>query len=549
MIFLKQSTASQSVLIGPFIDETDGKTAENALTISNTDIRLSKNGGNMVAKNSGGGTFDEAGWYTITLDATDTNTVGRLQISVHESGALPVFLECHVLEEAVYDALFASSAPGYLQPTTSGRTLDVTATGAAGIDWGNVENKTTANDLSATDIQLCDTVTTTTTATSLTNKTGFSLASTGLDAITQSATGMVEIAKAVWDRLLTGGTHNIANSAGRRLRSIQETGAVYGGFIWIDTVNGTAGTTNYENGTSDNPVDSIADANTLSASLGITRFMVAGGSSITFAASQAGDEFHGYDWTLALGGQNVDGAVIAGASVSGICTGADPHFINCEIGNVTAAGGRYGYCGFSGTFTLSGAVTYTLHHCYSMIAGSASPTIDFGAAVGNTSVNCRSYSGGWTIENMGDTGTDTMSLEGNGAVTEGTCTGGNLSLRGNFKKNSITNITVTTDDDTTDIVAILTDTGTTIPATLAALNDVTAAEVVTALLADTTVTADGATSLSTVLEDIHAGTIGKWTLTDAGGGAVTLAFFDNASPAVEQFSFTIAADGQSGTPV
>lgn len=39
-----------------------------------------------------------------------------------------------------------------LMPTTSGRTLDVTATGAAGIDWGNVENKTTTNDLSGTNI-------------------------------------------------------------------------------------------------------------------------------------------------------------------------------------------------------------------------------------------------------------------------------------------------------------------------------------------------------------------------------------------------------------
>lgn len=28
-----------------------------------------------------------------------------------------------------------------LQPTVAGRTLDVTATGAAGIDWGNVENQ------------------------------------------------------------------------------------------------------------------------------------------------------------------------------------------------------------------------------------------------------------------------------------------------------------------------------------------------------------------------------------------------------------------------
>jgi len=49
-----------------------------------------------------------------------------------------------------------------LQPTVASRTLDVTATGAAGIDWGNIENKTTTNDLSATDIQLVDTTTTNT---------------------------------------------------------------------------------------------------------------------------------------------------------------------------------------------------------------------------------------------------------------------------------------------------------------------------------------------------------------------------------------------------
>lgn len=113
MIYLRQSTASQSVLLGPFIDDTDGKTAETGLTIANTDIRLSKNGGNMAAKNSGGGTHDEAGWYTITLDATDTNTVGRLQISVDVAGALPVWMECQVLEESIYDALFAASAAGY----------------------------------------------------------------------------------------------------------------------------------------------------------------------------------------------------------------------------------------------------------------------------------------------------------------------------------------------------------------------------------------------------------------------------------------------------
>lgn len=113
MLYLKQSTASQSVLIGPFVDATDGSTAETALTIDAADIRLSKNGGNIVGKNSGGGTHDEIGYYTITLDATDTDTVGRLQLMVHESGALPVYHEFWVLEETIYDALFAASAAAF----------------------------------------------------------------------------------------------------------------------------------------------------------------------------------------------------------------------------------------------------------------------------------------------------------------------------------------------------------------------------------------------------------------------------------------------------
>lgn len=40
-----------------------------------------------------------------------------------------------------------------LVPTTAGRTLDVTATGAAGIDWGNLENPTTTVGLSGTTVK------------------------------------------------------------------------------------------------------------------------------------------------------------------------------------------------------------------------------------------------------------------------------------------------------------------------------------------------------------------------------------------------------------
>lgn len=47
-----------------------------------------------------------------------------------------------------------------LNDTKIPQTLNLTASGNIGIDWANVENPTTAVDLSGTDIQLCDTVTT-----------------------------------------------------------------------------------------------------------------------------------------------------------------------------------------------------------------------------------------------------------------------------------------------------------------------------------------------------------------------------------------------------
>jgi hypothetical protein len=105
---LKQSTAV-TVKIGPFIDDTDGKTAETGLTLSQADIRLSKNGGDIAQKNeSSAATHDELGIYDCALDTTDTGTLGRLQLWVHEAGALPVWHEFMVLPANVWDSLFGS---------------------------------------------------------------------------------------------------------------------------------------------------------------------------------------------------------------------------------------------------------------------------------------------------------------------------------------------------------------------------------------------------------------------------------------------------------
>ncbi len=117
--YLRQSTAAD-ISIGPFVDATDGATAETALTISQADVRLKKNGGNWAQVNQGtAAVHEENGHYEKSLDTTDTNTVGILRIAINESGALPICQDYLILEEAVYDALFAASATGAL-PVSSG---------------------------------------------------------------------------------------------------------------------------------------------------------------------------------------------------------------------------------------------------------------------------------------------------------------------------------------------------------------------------------------------------------------------------------------------
>lgn len=146
-MILRQSTA-QTIRFGPFLDDTDFKTAETALTIAQADRQISKDGGAFAQSNhTGTATHDTDGWYSDDLDATDTNTVGELILQVVVAGALPVWRTFYVVEEAVYDALYGASAAGPLQSTTAGRTLDVAATGEAGVDLGNVTGTLTGGQL------------------------------------------------------------------------------------------------------------------------------------------------------------------------------------------------------------------------------------------------------------------------------------------------------------------------------------------------------------------------------------------------------------------
>lgn len=107
--WLKQSTTAD-VVIGPFIDDTDGKTPETGLSIAQADCQLSKNGGAAAQKNSAtAATHLGGGHYKAPLNTTDTNTLGQLRLWINKSGALPVWADFLIVPANVYDSLVGGS--------------------------------------------------------------------------------------------------------------------------------------------------------------------------------------------------------------------------------------------------------------------------------------------------------------------------------------------------------------------------------------------------------------------------------------------------------
>jgi len=274
---IRQSTASQEIPLGYFLDSINGDDEKTGLTITNTDIQLWKHGATtVVSKNSGGATHMANGLYYCTLDATDTATLGPLIVFVHVATALAIKVDCEVMTANRFDALVlgtdtlevdmtqcggstvaagaipnaAADAAGGLPISDAGaldldtklaNTNEVTAARMGALtDWidggrldiiidqiladtdelqGNQGAWLTATGFSthsAADIWSVVTR-------ALTDKSGFALSATGANLILKDSTFALAMADAIWDEILIGATHNIATSAGRRVREMTDT--------------------------------------------------------------------------------------------------------------------------------------------------------------------------------------------------------------------------------------------------------------------------------------------------------------------------------------
>lgn len=128
---LKQNTAA-TIVLGPFVSATDGATAQTALTIAQANVRLSKNAGIFAqTADTSSATHMEFGYYSKPVNATDTNTAGRLTVTVSVAGALPIRQEYEVLPAHEFDRLFVTTGPiPEMGIKARGTTQSATATGA-----------------------------------------------------------------------------------------------------------------------------------------------------------------------------------------------------------------------------------------------------------------------------------------------------------------------------------------------------------------------------------------------------------------------------------
>lgn len=112
-MFLRQSTA-QSINFGPFSDSADGVTPQTGLTITQSDILISKSGGALTQKNAAGNAVHDAdGFYRVTLDATDTDTTGILKLESLIAGVAPVWETYFVCPGVIYDSLFGGATNAF----------------------------------------------------------------------------------------------------------------------------------------------------------------------------------------------------------------------------------------------------------------------------------------------------------------------------------------------------------------------------------------------------------------------------------------------------
>ncbi len=241
------------------------------------------------------------------------------------------------------------------------------------------------------------------------------------------------------------------------------------GSIWVDTNAAPGG-----DGTSDNPVSTWEAALLLSASINLHRFAIINDSTITLTANSDSMVLDGTLWNLELGGQSIANTSITGADVSGVSSGDNTRFISCRFSTSTLGRTWASGCRIGGTITFISTGGHFFQSCFSSTGAVPILNLD---AVGSQTICLTPLTGGVDIRGTG--AGDLVHIEGAGEILiDSSCNGGELEYAGAWRvTDNSTSITLSPDDNTVNVAAILVDTDATIPAQISGLNDISESQV------------------------------------------------------------------------
>ncbi len=153
MIPVRQSTAFETA-IGPVLD-ADGAAVTGCVV---GDFKIKKTSGNFAALNGSATlTHVSAGVYDLVLTTSDVDTVGLNVIAIDDTVNACASLYLQVMEEVIYDALYAASANAFAGAAGS-TTLGAGAVTAAVIATGAIDADAIAAD-AITDAKVASDVT------------------------------------------------------------------------------------------------------------------------------------------------------------------------------------------------------------------------------------------------------------------------------------------------------------------------------------------------------------------------------------------------------
>jgi hypothetical protein len=115
-MFIRQNDTGK-IGVGPAVSISDGYTLVNTLDISTADSAKARLGDDSVvdlAAYTWAAVTGMDGYYDLTLQTGVTDTCGPLDILIEDvSLCLPIAMRFYVIEEEVYDALYATNAAGF----------------------------------------------------------------------------------------------------------------------------------------------------------------------------------------------------------------------------------------------------------------------------------------------------------------------------------------------------------------------------------------------------------------------------------------------------